>query len=525
MSQDVGSEEEKNYVWIEDKVFGYLKVKQPTPAEIENKKKKPSKESKVIEIGDLVYVKDVGQGKVKRINTEEKKTDVEVPNSNVLVGVPLSDVSAEKLYKISIQTEHETIQKEIKLDLNSYCYNLNDKIKEEIENADISFITLFSQSKILSIAHKPEPKQDISVVLIKKETEAKEEAGEEIKKDDDNEGKKEEEMQENCGAVIEENPVEVVQPEIPVDTPEEKTPDPPVVAVDENQTSQSTEVINIQAPVVSEQPNPPVDLPTAGIEPTESQDNDPNTESKPEQQPEEASNQTQQDGIGEALPNQTETSELTAVEKPVEEPPAPEKSDFVWTETLENTEDQITLNRLAKLGEYDQNLFTDIEVYVESSKGYKYAQCFDHILAKEGTPSTEFTTLISITTPIILRGIGVIGPAPSIIGKPILDFTIVVDNISSGQQTWVRIKKEGPSERCNFYYFETPVICRALDQIRFLYDKSPGVSCRGRFLTIVKEDPPFFGLEGTRFSIENEKNTLIAGICYTLQTEESVVDN
>ena len=519
MSQPNPVEEEPAFVWIEDKVYGFLKIQRTAASDKKEKKRELLAAPKKIATGDYVCTKDGVQGLAKQVDDDQKKVDIEIPKQPVMVGLPLAEVKAEKTVKVVVQTEYSTIEKQINLGLNTHCHSLTQLIREEIGVPDVAFITLFSQNKIIHFRNEPEPLAKVDVVVVKKEEPAQPEAEKvespEVQAEPPAEKEKgeagpEEPAPEKTEQPASDQPQETEKPEEvskPAETEiAEKPAEPEAPKPEESITSDKA--TNTDPPIL-EVLKPEGEQDPAPEKPTEEQTVDPPAEGSP----------------ADPAPAKEEPPKEEAAPAKEEPAPAPVMSEFTFKDPLENSEEHITLDRKLKIGQYDPALYTELEVYVENTTGYRYAQCFDHILVTEETPNADFSTLISITSSMILRGIGIIGPAPSAIGKPILDFSLEVFNISSGLYSYVKVKREGPSEKCHFYYLEPPMVCRALDQVQVKVDSTSNVAKRGRYLPVTKEDPSFFGLEGTRFSIDNERNRMIAGISYTLEEIHQAIDN
>lgn len=448
----------EKHVWFEDKVFGYLKVQLPTNESgqpVDKLSEVPRPQDEPLKEGTL-FKADDKIARVKSIDAEKKTVCAELTDGSIIEELPLKQETVITC-KLTVHGRTKVVDKSVYIELNQPVYSILDQVKNVLQAEDYTFIQLFSGDKLLALESVPEKKE------------------------------------EPIFEIIEEKKLEEEKPQeeqAPAEEKEEPEPRPEEAPAPES---------------VQEQPAPEI--------PAEQ----PAEEVKPEEKLAE---------IAETLP---ELQEVKPEEQPKEEeqakpeePPKEEerqKSTFVWLEPVQDSDEVLRLDRYKKIGEYNPAFFLNMECYMEHNEGYRFAQSFDHVLMAEDTPRSNYMTLLSISTPLILRGLGIIGPAPSIVGTPILDFTLVVANLSSGQKSFARVKKQGSSERCHFYYLEPPIMCSALDQVEITVDSKDRVVMRGRYLKVVKEDNVFFGLEGTKFSIDYQSNNMIAGICYSLLTE------
>lgn len=449
----------ERFAWIDDRVYGYIKVKlEDTESNKKDNeaKKKEKPQAKTVENGNFV-VSNGKIGRVRNLDSAAGTLELEFGDETVEQVKELTQ-SVHFEAKLTIQTQSGSSEKIVYVDVNEPCHLLFDNIREELGDFDFTFMQLLASNRLINAVKKPK-EIDVAVEVVEDPRVKIQKEEEEKKKEE--EAKKAEEIAEK-------------QPEAESEKKEEVSPEEPVQPIAEN------------------------------VEAVEQKIDEKSVE------------------IAEKAPEEVTPEQKPAEETPVEEEKKVEevaKSTFEHIKPLKETEDQLTLDRYAKIGEYELKTFENLEVYIENNEGYEYAQSYDHILITEQIPSVEFSALLSITTPLILRGIGIAGPCRSIVGKPILDFTILAMNITSGEESYIRVKKEGSSEKVHYYYLEPPLACRPLDQVQFSFDWSDDVAKRGRYLKVKKDDPPFFGLDGTKLSIDCQKNDMIAAISYTLEQE------
>jgi hypothetical protein len=488
--------EKDKYVWIEDKIFGYIKVDQSayTSGDVDK-----TEDIQAIELRDPKsedYVIHSGQqATVKTVDANLKNCNLLLADGTIKEKVAFSDVSMKTKLTFNVCLESEEVEKSIEVGLNEPCVSIIDRLRESLTRNDVAFLQLFSGEKLLVFGPPPPAKTDsIQVEVFTGEPLAPKV---EKKEGEKTEEKKEEEMGDKPATP----PQAEEQPKVEDKT--DATTNKPAEITNEPKPEEPKQASQTETTTTQEQ-KPPVEEAPAVAEASGKQE--------APAQPEQPTNV--QEGEKEQ-PKSEEPKDAKVETKPA--PPA-KKEEFLKSATT--TADSVTINRYEKIGAYPQSLLQGLTAYAEPPIGYCYAQCYDHLLITEDVPSEDYSVLISISTPLIFRGIGIVGPAPSIVGKPIMDFTMCVHNLSSSLRSYVKVKREGGSEKCHFYYLEPPLVCDALDQLQVTFEKDDSISFRGRYLKVVKEDPIFFGMDGTKFSIDNYKLSPIAGVCYTLETEK-----
>ena len=85
---------------------------------------------------------------------------------------------------------------------------------------------------------------------------------------------------------------------------------------------------------------------------------------------------------------------------------------FEHESELEQNEEEISINRYCSIASLKPELLQGLKVYIEEPVNYIYASTFDHLLI-DGKPMTDHenkSCYVSMSTKILLRGVGIAGP-------------------------------------------------------------------------------------------------------------------